>query len=116
MLAMADQEFHQQVYDHRLRELVWRTGDICIATDSGVPRSTAAGWLRTCPRPVISLDVFDMAHTDLEAEVVKLRGRIRILTSVVGLLVSLVRATGCRLDRVDVSDRKTRSVVLRAAA
>ncbi len=115
MLAMADQEFHQQVYDHRLRELVWRTGDVCIATDSGVPRSTAAGWLRICPRPVISLDVFGMVHTDLEAEVVKLRRRIRILTSIVGLLVSLVRATGCRLDRVDVSDRKTRSVVLRAA-
>ncbi|MFT5039413.1 MAG: hypothetical protein ACI8TX_000361 [Hyphomicrobiaceae bacterium] len=64
---------------------------------------------------MISLDVFDMAHTDLEAEVVRLRGRIRILTSIVGLLVSLVRATGRRLDRVGVSDRKTRSVVLRAA-
>jgi len=112
---MVDQEFHQQVYDHRLRELVWRTGDICIATDSGVPRSTAAGWLRTCPRSVISLDVFDMAHADLQAEVVKLRGRIRILSSIVGLLVSLVRATGCRLERVDVCDRKTRSAVLRAA-
>ena len=31
----------QQRYDHRLRELVRRTGDLTIATDRGVPRSTA---------------------------------------------------------------------------
>jgi len=35
----------QQRYDHRLRHLVHRTGDVTIATDLGVPRSTArAGW------------------------------------------------------------------------
>ena len=31
----------QQRYDHRLRDLVQRTGDLTIATDLGVPRSTA---------------------------------------------------------------------------
>src|SRR5437870_11614156 len=31
----------QQRYDHRLRNLVQRTGDVTIATDLGVPRSTA---------------------------------------------------------------------------
>jgi hypothetical protein len=35
----------QQRYDHRLRDLVQRTGDLTIATDLGVPRSTARGWL-----------------------------------------------------------------------
>jgi hypothetical protein len=33
----------QQRYDHRLRELVQRTGDLTIATNLGVPRSTARG-------------------------------------------------------------------------
>jgi hypothetical protein len=28
----------QQRYDHRLRDLVQRTGDVTIATDLGVPR------------------------------------------------------------------------------
>ena len=37
----------QQRSDHRLRDLVHRTGDVTIATDLGVPRSTARGWLRT---------------------------------------------------------------------
>jgi hypothetical protein len=27
-------------YDHRLRHLVQRTGDVTVATDLGVPRST----------------------------------------------------------------------------
>src|SRR6266851_9543452 len=35
----------QQRYDHRPRNLVQRTGDVTIATDRGVPRSTARGWL-----------------------------------------------------------------------
>jgi hypothetical protein len=35
----------QQRYDHRLRNLVERTGDVTVATDLGVPRSTARGWL-----------------------------------------------------------------------
>lgn len=36
----------QRVYDHRLLCLVQDTGNVAIATRVGVPRSTAAGWLR----------------------------------------------------------------------
>jgi hypothetical protein len=42
----------QQRYDHRLRELVQGTGDVTIATDLGVPHSTARGWLGKAPRVV----------------------------------------------------------------
>jgi putative transposase len=35
----------QHRYDHRLRNLVQRTGNVTIATRLGVPRSTARGWL-----------------------------------------------------------------------
>jgi hypothetical protein len=37
------------VCEHRLRDLVLRTGDVTIATDLGVPRSTARGWLDAVP-------------------------------------------------------------------
>ena len=47
----------QRRYDHRLRELVHLTGDVTIATDVGVPRSTARGWLRQPPQAVVSLEV-----------------------------------------------------------
>ena len=54
----------QQRYDHRLRHLVQRTGDLTVATDLGVPRSTARGWLRAAPTLVVGLDVADL--TELE--------------------------------------------------
>jgi hypothetical protein len=52
----------QQRYDHRLRDLVRRTGDLTIAADLGVPRSTAWGWLRPAPTIVGSLEVADLDH------------------------------------------------------
>ena len=38
-----------QRYDHRLRNPVQRTGDVIVATDLGVSRSTARGWLGAAP-------------------------------------------------------------------
>ena len=52
----------QQRYDHRLRELVQRTGDLTIATARGVPRSTARGWLRTAPTVTVSVDVANLTE------------------------------------------------------
>ena len=50
----------QQRYDHRLRNLVHRTGDVTVATDLGVPRSTARGGLSAAPTVVVCLDVADL--------------------------------------------------------
>ena len=50
----------QRRYDHRLRHLVQRTGDVTVATRLGVPRSTARGWLGTAPTVVVGLDVADL--------------------------------------------------------
>ena len=65
----------QQRYDHRLRELVHRTGDLTIATDLGVPPSTARGWLGTAPTVVVSLEVADLTELQLRREVLTLRRR-----------------------------------------
>jgi hypothetical protein len=46
----------QQRYDHRLRDLVRRTGDVTFAVDLGVPRSTARGGLLGEPAGVVTLD------------------------------------------------------------
>ena len=114
MSAMTQQAGRQQVYDHRLRDLVRRTRDLSIATSRGVPRSTAAGWLRREPRPVLTVDVLDRAEADLRAEVVKLRCRVRTLSGVVGLLVAVLRVSGGP-SRIDHGDRTTRAKLLRAA-
>jgi hypothetical protein len=62
----------QQRYDHRLRDLVQRTGDVTIAMDLGVPRSTVRGWLGKAPKAVVSLDVTNLKTSELQQEVLEL--------------------------------------------
>ena len=58
----------QQRYDYRLRNLVQRTRDVTVATDIGVPRSMARGWLGGAPTVVVSLDVADLTEPELRRE------------------------------------------------
>ena len=80
----------QQRYDHRLRNLVQRTGDVTIATDLGVPRSTARGWLGKTPSVVVSLDVTDLRASELHQEVLELRRRVKKLTALLRLALALL--------------------------
>ena len=106
---------HQQMtYDHRLRELVRETGDLSVATDLGVPRSTAAGWLRARPQDVVTLDVLDLRERELQLEVLKLRRRIRVLGSVISLRLTLLRASGFKLEAKPMAPGPTRAALLRA--
>ena len=66
---MSEERRQQRTYDHRLRELVRETGDLTIATRLGVPRSTAAGWLRRPPQDVVTLHVLELREKQLQAEV-----------------------------------------------
>ena len=95
---MSDRQHEQRVYDHRLRQLVRDTGDIRVATEIGVPRSTAAGWLRAEPQDVVTLDPLGMRETELQLELVKLRRRVLVLATVVRLRLALVQLSGTRLD------------------
>ena len=87
----------QKRYDHRLRELVQRTGDLTIATDLGVPRSTTRGWLRTAPTVVVSLDVADLTELELRQEVLTLRRRVQKLAALLRLALVLLRISGFTL-------------------
>src|SRR6266852_386866 len=75
----------QQRYDHRLRNLVHRTGDVTVATDLGVPRSTARGWLDAAPTVVVCLDVADLTEPELRQEILKLRRRVQKLAALLRL-------------------------------
>jgi hypothetical protein len=86
----------QQRYDHRLRDLVQGTGDVTIATDLGVPRSTARGWLGKAPKVVVSLDVTDRRASELQQEVVELRRRVK-LTALLRLALAVLRSSGFTL-------------------
>jgi hypothetical protein len=104
----------QQRYDHRLRHLVHRTGDVTIATDLGVPRSTARGWLRAAPTVVVCLDVADLTEAELRQEVLKLRRRVRKLTALLQLALALLHTSGFRLNAARLPDGRDKRRILRA--
>ena len=104
----------QQRYDHRLRDLVRRTGDVTLATDLGVPRSTARGWLRAAPTVVMSLEVTDLTEPELRQEVLGLRRRVKKLTALLRFALALLQTSGFRLTDARLPDGHAKLRILRA--
>jgi putative transposase len=104
----------QQRYDHRLRNLVQRTGDVTVATDLGVPRSTARGWLGETATVVVCLDVTELTEPELRQEVVKLRRRVRKLMALLRFVLVLLQTSGFRLSVARLQDGPDKLRILRA--
>ena len=104
----------QQRYDHRLRDLVRRTGDVTLATDLGVPRSTARGWLHRGPTAVVSLDETHRSELDLHQEIRQLRRRVQKLTALLRLVLTLLRASRFTLSRERLPDGHDKRRILGA--
>ena len=104
----------QRRYDHRLRDLVQRTGDLSIATDLGVPRSTARGWLGAAPTVVVSLAVTDLTERELRHEIVKLRRRVEKLAALLRLTLALLHTSGFSLSGERLPDGNAKLRILRA--
>jgi putative transposase len=104
----------QQRYDHRLRKLVQATGDLTIATNLGVPRSTARGWLRATPTGVVSLDVTDLTEPELRQQVLQLRERIKKLAALLRLALALVETSGFTLTGERLPEGHSKLRILRA--
>jgi len=114
IVSMATTARPQQRYDHRLRHLVQRTGDVTVATDLGVPRSTARGWLGAVPTVVVSLDVADLTEPELRREILKLRRRVQKLTALLRLAVALLRSSGFTLTHERLPDGRAKNRILNA--
>ena len=104
----------QQRYDHRLRNLVQCTGDVTVATDLGVPRSTARGWRGAAPTVVVCLDVADVTEPELRQEVLKLRRRVQKLAALLRLALALLRTSGFSLTGERLPDGHAKMRILRA--
>jgi putative transposase len=105
---------HQRRYDHRLRALVQRTGDATIATNLGVPASTARGWLRKAPQVIVSLDVTNLKTSELQHEVLELRRRVKKLTALLRVAVALRRTSGFTLTHERLPDGRAKLAILHA--
>jgi len=114
IISMPTTASPQQRCDHRLRNLVQRTEDLTIATDLGVPRSTARGWLGKTPKIVVSLDVTDLRAPELHQEVLELRRRVKKLTALLRLALALLQSSGFTLTHARLPDGRARTRILRA--
>src|SRR5215472_15138852 len=94
IIAMPTIARSQHRYDHRLRNLVQRTGDVRVAMELGVPRSTARGWVVETPRVVVCLDATELTEPELRQEMLKLRRRVRKLTALLRLVLAVLQASG----------------------
>jgi hypothetical protein len=81
-----------------------------IATDLGVPRSTARGWLGKAPMVVVSLDVTDLKQSELR----ELRQRVKKLTALLRLALVLRRSSGFSLTHERLPDGRAKIRILRA--
>ena len=114
MMPMTTPRRAQQRYDHRLRDLVQGTGDMTIARDLGIPRSTACGWLGKAPKAVVSLDMLDLRASNLQQEVLELRRRVKKLTALLRLTLTVLRSSGFTLTHERLPEERDKIRILRA--
>ena len=104
----------QQQYDHRFVRLVQDTRDIGLATRLGVPRSTAAGWLRQATRARPALAPSEGASDELLARLARTEARLQRCQALLRVVLALLRIVEPDLSRVRVPRGADKQRVLRA--
>ena len=104
----------QKSYDHRLKDLVFEAGDIKLAVERGVPRSTAWGWLHSSREKVITIDVLEAERKELEQEVLKLRQRIEKILAILRIFIVLLKVSDFSLTNCRVPDSAKKAKLLKA--
>ena len=100
-------------YDHRIREIICRTGNPRIYQHLRIPRSTTASWMSRGRPSVVSLDWnHDIALVLDEND--GLRRRTDLQAAIIRLLVVLLKLSVFRLDEQRLPDGKAKARVLRA--
>jgi putative transposase len=100
--------------DHCLRDLVCEERDPALVARLGIPRSTAASWIRRGSRSVVTTELFGQDEQALRARVLKLERRLQLLLGIVRLLFAVIRLFGLRLDSQRVASGQTKSAILDA--
>lgn len=104
----------KNIYDHRLKDYVRKTGDLQTAINQGVPRSTAYRWLRSATQPVVSLEYFNYSKEEFEFEVLKLKKQIEILRSILKIIILALRASDFSFTHKQIQASKKRTKLIHA--
>lgn len=104
----------QQLYDHRLVQLVQRTGAITHALACGVPASTARGWLAREPLEVVTRPAFDLPEDALRVRLALLESRMARLSALLRITLAIVSVLRPDFTRLRVPDGRDKRRLLRA--
>ena len=89
-----------------------------IARKNGVPRSTAAGWIKNNPKAIVSIQQFNPNPPEqlqeLQQEAVRLRAQIAKLRALLRLVFLILRLSGFKLERYRIPDPKNKSKLFQA--
>ena len=87
----------RRAYDHRLRDLICEERNPALFAQLGIPRSTAASWIRRGSKPVVTTELFGQDEQQLRARVLKLERRVQLLLAVTRCFVESTACTrhGC---------------------
>ena len=99
----------RRAYDHRLRDLVCEERDPALFAQLGIPRSTAASWIRRDSRAIVTTELFGQEEQALRARVLKLERRVQLFLGIVRLLFAVVRLFGFRFTSASANHQIPRS-------
>ncbi len=89
-----------RIYDYRIREQVVRAGNPDLFPHLEIPRGTALTWIRRGMPEVVWLDEPDSDNARLRERVARLERRVAMLTALLRLVLTVLRASGLQLGRV----------------
>jgi len=104
----------QSTYDHRLKELVRSTGNIDVAIQRGVPRSTARCWLAKTVTNVITVDDLDVSNTGQQREVLSLRRSNARFIALLRVIIIVMKVARFTLAQIRLSEEAPKRRVLYA--
>jgi putative transposase len=104
----------QQVYDHRLVQLVQRTRDFTHATGCGVPPSTARGWLAREPIEVVTHPAFDLPEDALRVRLARLESRLARMSALLRIALAILTILRPDFTRLRVPEGDDKRRLLRA--
>ena len=105
-----------RAYDTRVRELIARSGNANLFPELDIPRSTRATWVRRGPRHVVGLDESLDEHAAMLDRVAKLEHRLRVLTALLRLVLTMLRLSGFRVDLQRIPEGQDKQALLFAVA
>jgi len=104
----------RRTYDPNIRKLVVEGRGDDIVRELDIPRSTVSGWKRRPLPSVVSLGTSDESTEELQARIRVLEKRVKVLTRIMVLLLTLVRIARLTLNNTRVPDPDDRARLLRA--